>query len=91
MAAKGSINHGGDHTGQNPALWIGGLGLVELELEELSFRQTAKPPKAHLLTGSRNRGEGGGGCHMGMGQNKLTRNWTAGFSLWFHLPEGPKD
>ena len=23
--------------------------------------------------------------HLGMGQNKLTRIWTAGFSLWFHL------
>ena len=23
---------------------------------------------------------------MGMGQNESTRNWTAGFSPWFHLP-----
>ena len=26
------------------------------------------------------------GSQMGMGQNYITRNWTAGFSLWFHLP-----
>ena len=24
--------------------------------------------------------------HLGMGQNQTTRNWTAGFSPWFHLP-----
>ena len=24
--------------------------------------------------------------HLGMGQNTATRNWTAGFSLWFPLP-----
>ena len=26
---------------------------------------------------------------LGMGQNKTTRNWTAGLSLWFHLPGQP--
>ena len=26
---------------------------------------------------------------LGVGQNSSTRNWTAGFSLWFHLPGKP--
>ena len=28
-------------------------------------------------------------AHLGMGQNQTTRNWTAGFGPWFHLPGQP--
>ena len=47
------------------------------------------------LGGDARRQLGAGDCsrdtswppvNMGMGQNKTTRNGTAGFSLWFHLP-----
>ena len=27
--------------------------------------------------------------YLGMGQNLATRNWTAGFSPWLHLPGQP--